>query len=222
MKSNKEDFGIILSQFFNSETVNIFSDASMTTPKKDNQTGCFGVVAVIGNDIVDQRYRIVSNTTSNNSEIKGIRTAIDMAGQFAGKISFINIFSDSQVSIFGLREYIFHWKKKGEYLYNSVGKKVSNQNIFIESRDMLNYLENSSSIISLYHQSGHINDKYKDLLEASDCFKKFNNINGKIDLNFIRYISTWNNYVDKTSRSLLRRNIKNNNTFEDPLLFFPI
>ena len=190
--------GVQLSQFYNKNTLNIFSDASIHG-KKGNQTGCYAVVAVVKDDIIDSTYRLVSNTTSNNSEIKGVRGALNIALKYSNQFQFINIFSDSLVSINGLKSYIYNWK------YN----KLDN---------LLSVLEQSPCIINLWHQSGHINNDYSDIQKASESFKKNNNINGKIDFNFIRYISLWNNYVDQTSRSLLKRNGKNNNNIADRYL----
>ena len=210
------DFGVELSQFYNDNTLNIFSDASI-----DKNSGCFGVVAVIGDNIIDTRYRLISDTTSNNSEIKGIRSAIDIALKYRDKFQYINIFSDSLISINGLREYIYSWKynEKTGLLYNSTRKPVANQSIFIEAKSMLNLLEESKSIISIYHQSGHVSNNYNSILKAGDCFKKYNHINGKIDLNLIRYISVLNNYVDHTSRSILKQNRKNTTYYTDALEF---
>ena len=212
--------GVQLSQFYNINTLNIFSDASIHG-KKGNQTGCYAVVAVVKDDIIDSTYRLVSNTTSNNSEIKGIRGALNIALKYSNQFQFINIFSDSLVSINGLKSYIYNWKynKLDNLLYTSTNKPAANQEIFIEAHRMLSTLEQSPCIINLWHQSGHINNDYSDIQKASESFKKNNNINGKIDFNFIRYISLWNNYVDQTSRSLLKRNGKNNNNYIDPLIF---
>lgn len=219
---NNEYYGITLSQFCNFNTINIFSDASISG-KVGNQTGCYGVVVVKENDIIDKDYRLVSSTTSNNSEIKGIRHALDMAYKYKDTVKFINIFSDSLISVMGLKEYIYNWLlKDGIYYTRSNRKVVSNQNVFIEARGLLDELSRSNSIIRIFHQKGHIDNGYNNLIEAANAFKRFNNIDGKIDLNFIRYISCWNNYVDETSRSLLRRNLKNVNYFYDPLVFYPI
>lgn len=212
-------YSIILSQFVNKDTLNIFSDASMSG-KGAFKTGCYGVVAVNGDDIIDSIYRLVSNTTSNNSEIKGIRGALHLANKYKNKYAFINIFSDSQISIYGLKEYIYNWKLKSDgLLYTSMNKPVASQEIFIEAHRLLVDLEKSQCIVRLFHQAGHIDNGYYSLLKASDTFKKSNHIKSKIDLNFIRYISTWNNYVDNTSRSMLRRNNKNENYYRDPIVF---
>lgn len=214
-------FTLNISQFYNKNTLNIFSDASIMG-KTGNQTGCYGVIAVVEDNIIDSTYRLVSNTTNNNSEVKGLRAALDLAIKYKDKYKDINIFSDSLISINGLREYIFNWRynQNDGLLYSSMNKPVVNQEIFIEARDMLDILEKSKCIIRLYHQSGHVSNNYNDIVKAGDCFIKYNNINAKVDLNLIRYISIWNNYVDTTSRSLLKRNKKNDTEYIDPIQFF--
>ena len=209
---------VLLSDFANFDTLNIFSDASIA--RNGNFTiGCYGVVCVEVDSIIDKEYRLVSNTTSNNSELKGVRCALSLANKYKNRYRYINIFSDSAISIIGLREYINNWKFKDDgLLYTKYNSVVKNQDIFIGSKCILNELERSNTIIRLFHQSGHINvDNYNDLKNASNTFNKMNNINGKIDLNFIRYISNYNNYVDNTSRSLVRLNRRTNNLYIDPI-----
>ena len=211
---------IKLTQFYNSDTINIFSDASIIG-RSGNFTGCYGAVAIIKDDIIDQKYRIVSSTTNNDSEIKGIRAALDIAMKYKDRYPYINIFSDSLISVNGIREYIHGWRinQRDGMLYGKSGKKVANQAIFIESYRILKELEYSPCIIGIYHQLGHMDNNYNSLLKSANSFRKFNNIKGNIDLNFMRYICTWNNYVDNTSRSMLRRNKSNNTEYIDPLIF---
>lgn len=211
-------YGILISQFCNDDTLNIFCDASIIG-KPGNKTGCYGVVGVVKDRIIDSTYRLVSYTTSNNSEIKGLRAALDMAHKYKDQFQFINIFSDSQVSVYGLKDYIYRWKLKDGILYTTMNNPVASQEVFIEAHHMLVELEQAPAIINIFHQSGHIDNGYSSLHKAADNFKKFNNIKGKIDINFIRYISSWNNYVDNTSRSLLRRNRNNEQEYIDPVHF---
>lgn len=214
---------ILISQFHNDNTLNIFSDASVNGRGTRNGMGCYGTVAVVKDNVIDQIYRLVSYTTSNNSEIKGLRAAITLAHKYKDQFKFINIFSDSQISIHGLVSFIHGWKinPNDGMLYTKLKKKVANQEIFIENYRMLKELEVSPCIISLYYQPGHVDYGYNNLVKASEHFRRGNMVrsNENIDLNFIRYISTWNNYVDSTSRSMLKRNKKNEQEYIDPLIF---
>lgn len=211
---------IVLSQFYNPETLNIFSDASIVG-KKNHFSGCYGVVAVCEDNIIDDLYRLASHTTNNESELKGLRGALILANKWKSDYSFINIFSDSQISVFGLRDYIYNWRYN-QYdgnLYGYTNKPIVNQEIFIESHQLLADLQiYRNCIIRIFHQSGHVDNGYYNLKNAAAVFAKSNNISGNIDLNFIRYISTYNNYVDVTSRNLLKRSDLSKN-YIDPVDF---
>lgn len=212
-----DNTGIQLSQIYNKKTLNIFCDASII--KRNNiTTGCYGVVAVCMDDIIDSIYKQVSNTTSNNSEVKGLRAALSLANKYKYNFPIINIFSDSQISVFGLRDYIYNWKYNihDGLLYGSADKPIKNQEIFIECYHLMNTIKHAK--LNIFHQSGHIDNKYENIKKASMVFSRSNNIHGTVDLNLIRYISTYNNYVDQTSRSLLRRS-NLSLLYEDPILF---
>lgn len=215
----------LLEEFYNSDTLNIFSDASIIYDEKNNKcTGCYGVVCVTRDTIIDQCYHLVSDTTNNNSEIKGIRAALSFANIYRGRFKYINIFSDSKISIDGLRDYIYRWSynPKDGLLYTSTGKPAANQAIFIECNQMMNILgADPYTMFCLYHQNGHINDSYRDLCRAANTFSRSNNIYGKVDINLIRYISTYNDIVDKTSRSILKRN-GHQDGYMDPIQFYTI
>lgn len=212
--------GINLSDFYNNDTLNIFCDASIIG-KTGNFTGCYGVVAVVKDDIIDSCCRIASQTTNNNSEVKGLRAAISMANKWKNHFKVINIFSDSQISVFGLRDYIYRWRfnTNDNKLYGTSGSPVANQSIFIECHYMMKELQSiTNTCIRIFHQSGHVGNDYNSIKEASVIFNRSNNIVGNIDLNFIRYISTYNNYVDNLSRSTLRRSNRKI-TYCDPIYF---
>ena len=218
---NNDYYEVQLSQFYNENTLNIFADASMLG-QKGKQTGCYGAIAVIMDEKIDFTYRLVSNSTSNNSEIKGVRAAIDIANKYKNKYQFINIFCDNLVAINGLREYIYKWKydKNTGTMRTGMGKEAANQEIFIEAHRMLNELEQAPCIIKLWHQSGHVTNGFESINSAADSFRRMNKIVGKVDINLIRYISVWNNYVDQTSRSLLKRNRLDHTNYMDPLIFY--
>ena len=200
-------------EVYNEKTLNIFSDASMR-----KTMGCYGVVAVCKDDIIDSMFRPCSNSTSNSSELRGLRGALTLANKWSSQFYHINIFCDSQVSLLGLRDYYPNWKIKNNILYNSSNKPVVNQSIFIECYNILIALQQTNHI-RLYHQLGHIDNGYENIHSAAKAFGKFNNVKLPIDLNLIRYISTYNNYVDSVSRSIVRRtNIRDH--YIDPISFF--
>ena len=214
---------ITLSQFYNDDTLNIFSDASMMTDKSTNISyGCYGAVCVIKDTIIDMQYFVRSNTTVNECEISGIKLALAFADKYKYQFKFINIFSDSLISVKGLKEYIYNWKldKKTNQLISSTGSVVANQNIFIEAYEMYVNLLFFNPNIRIWHQSGHIDDRTKSITSAAIKFGQFNKFNGSIDLNFIKYISNYNNFIDRTTREYLYK-YDRSMCSSFPILFYP-
>lgn len=202
------NYDMDLYNFYCMNTLNIFSDASVRRKGKNSFDTCYSVVAVNENTIIDSDTRIISNSTNNGGEIRGLRLALSIANKWINQYDFINIFSDSKISIIGLREYIYNWRydKKTGKLINSSGSIVSNQEVFIECYYLLSNLDKlKPNRVQLFHQRGHINNNIKSLCKARESFKKENHINADVNLNLINYLSTWNNYVDYNSRSTLRR-----------------
>lgn len=209
-----------LAQIKNKDTLNIFSDASMRKSNDGTSTGCYYAVAVCGDEILDSRYGLNSFSTVNACEIRGIRNSLLLAMKWRYKFYYINIFCDSQVSVFGLRDYLPNWKfdYNTGLLYNSADNPVANQSVFVECNDFINNLKTTNRI-NLYHQSGHIKNGRDSLQKAVGVFKRSNNIKCPVDINLIRYISLYNNYVDYLSRSILRRTNIYDNNYIDPVSF---
>lgn len=207
----------------NKNTLNIFSDASMR--KRGNiLDSCYGSVAVCQDDIVDELFRINSECTVPAGEIRGIRCSLSLADKWKYMFKNINIFSDSQIALFGLRDYIYNWKYNpaDNMFYNGRNKLnlVKNQELYLECFQLLNILK-QTNIVNLYHQCGHVDNGKDNLINAIEVFKKSNNIHGKVDYNTIRYISIYNNYVDSKSRSFIRRTNTYENIYYDPVSFYP-
>ena len=91
---------ILYNNIFNDKTLNIFTDASVYK-SKNIIFGSPGYVAVIGEQIVDERSIILTESTNNESELYAIYMAIQYALCNRDKVEVINIFSDSQFAIFG-------------------------------------------------------------------------------------------------------------------------
>ena len=204
---------ITLKEINNEHTLNIFTDASIRAIQ-NGYIGCYGAIAVIGYTTIDESYVVTGYTTNNNSEIKAIREGILLALKHgAGKT--INIFSDSQICILGLRERILRWKLIGNQFIGSMGV-ISNQEIFMEIAQMiLQY----NLHINLFHQKGHIIFTAESLKQAQNVFRTSNGFRGVIDMNLIRYISNYNNYVDDETRKRLGRLMSC--PCHDPIRFIP-
>lgn len=207
----------------NSDTLNIFSDASMRSIGNRKLATCYGSVAVNKDNIIDEVFRLQSVSTVPAAEIRGIRCSLSLALKYRYMYKNINIFSDSQIALFGLRDYIYKWKYNPNdgLLYNGLNSPVKNQELYIETFFMLMELEKTNNVC-LYHQNGHVDSNVEALRKSLDVFKNSNNIHGKIDYNVARYISLYNNYVDNKSRSIVRRTNVFENDFHDLISFHPM
>lgn len=208
---------IQLKDFTKPEILNIFCDASMRQRGK-LKDGCYGAIVVNENNILEEAYRIASDTTNNNAEIKGIRLAVSLAVKYRNKFPIINIFSDSQISVLGVRDRYDTWKCGPDgILRGSVGDPIKSQEVFIEIRKIM---EDYDLKINFWHQKGHVSGTYSSLQEACHVFTASNCIRRGIDLNLIRFISNYNNMVDVNSRSVLYHTDIYRNKFIDPLTFY--
>ena len=223
--SNQEYTNFVLTMIHNDNTLNIFSDASMRTREKCILDSCYGSVAVCKDNMVDEWFRIQSNCTVPAAEIRGVRCSLTLAHKWKYHFKNINIFSDSQLAIFGLRDYIYNWQYNpaDNKLYNGLKgnkKPVKNQEVYIECLQMLDSLRMNGNIVTLYYQKGHVDNGMQSVKDALLVFKKSNGIMGKIDYNTIRYISLYNNYVDSKSRSIINRTNIFDNVYYDPVSFY--
>jgi len=208
---------IQLKDFTKPEILNIFCDASMRQRGKFKD-GCYGAIAVNGNSVIEEAYRVASDTTNNNAEIKGIRLAVSLAAKYRDKFPIINIFSDSQISVLGVRDRYDTWKCGPDgILRGSVGDPIKSQEVFIEIRKIM---EDYDLKINFWHQKGHVSNTYKSLQDACHVFAASNSIRRGIDINLIRFISHYNNMVDMNSRSLLYHTDIYNEKYIDPLTFY--
>lgn len=193
-------FNLMKDDFYKPEILNIFTDASIKNRPNGKFSGCYGATAVVCDTIIEEMCRVNTDTTNNNSEIKGIRAGVHLALKYRCNYQTINIFSDSQISVFGLRDRIFNWCLKDGVLINKSKEPVKSQEVYYEIIHMIliNQLH-----INLYHQKGHVDNNYNSLQDAEHVFRSSNSIRYTIDLNFIRYISAWNNYIDCATRNML-------------------
>lgn len=186
---------------FNNNTLNIFTDASVY--KNGNEIiGAPGMIAVFGNnceEFIDMR--ILRNSTNNESELYAVYLAIQYALKCKKDFEVINIFSDSQFAIFGLREWIFNWVNgiKQDRLYNSSHKLVANQQLFMNIiyTILLNDLE-----INLYHNRGHF--KPSQIKSFIELFTKHNFLNDFIDRETALAIMKYNDKIDNYTRATLK------------------
>ena len=212
---------IELNRIYHPSVLNIFSDASIIKPRKNIYYGCYGAVAVSENKIIDSSYQVCADTTSNDSEIRGVRSAVSLAVKYKHKFPIINIFSDSQISLFGVRERCFNWTENNGVLYGYDNKTpIKNQSVFIEVMRII--VENNMQVY-YFHQKGHVNiRKKKSLNEALHVFLASNQLREDVDIEFIKYISYYNDIVDNESRRILKQTKINQLPYVQPIRFLPV
>lgn len=190
------------SMIFNDCSVNIFTDASIC--KINNYTyGCPGYSVYIGESMIDEGCCIDYGTTNNISELNAIFIGVKQAQKYQN-YKYIRIFSDSQTSVFALRDRIFNWinNVKDGYLYGSSKNPIANQDKIME---IIYYIIYNNIRIEFYHQKGHVDfNNSNSLLNALRVFKDSNSIRSDIDLEVIRMISYANDHVDKFTKSVLK------------------
>ena len=188
-------------QIFNEKTLNIFTDASVYNYKGETM-GAPGYVAVIGDTFYTERSTILRESTNNESELYAIYMAIQLALQLRNQVEVINIFSDSQFAVFGLREWIFNWMNhiKNDRLFNSSDKEVANQKLFM---NIIYTILLYDLRISIYHNRGHF--KKNQVKEFIKLFTKHNFLNDYIDYEAAYKIMYYNDKVDNNTRNLLHQ-----------------
>lgn len=194
----------------NSNTLFIFTDASVTKygRHQEEYISCSGAVACVwtGNtyQIIDQNFVINRCSTNNNGEIKAIYYGLLLALKYKNCFNEIDLFSDSKISIYGLREWIESWveKSKGDQLLGSSNLPVSNQQ---EILACIYTIMTNNLHVNLYHQKGHCTQRV--MSTALKTFKSTNFIDEFISNTFMYFISDMNDYVDKTSRNTLNEYI---------------
>ncbi len=197
---------LMFNDIFNEDTLNIFSDASIT--KNENETiGCYGIIFVAIDTILEHIPRATSPyhlniarySTNNDSELRGILQGIFFAAQYQKYFKTINLFSDSMISIMGLKTWIYNWinNTRNGIMYSTSGE-VMNQELI---KDIVFTILNNSLNINLFHQKGHVNSK--NIFDAKQTFIKTNMLNCDVDLELIDAISKLNNSIDEKTREYL-------------------
>ena len=191
--------------------INFYCDASIDAPLKIACAAYSMSVQDFKTQQVLHSYEdvvctIENNATNNSAEILAILTAVNKAAELYQKDNNIlfRIFSDSRISIFGLREWIPSWIKNmnDNILYSSQGNPVLNQQRFIQ---VFNTIVSNDMKVEFYHQRGHVLD-HKSTCNINDAKRSFIHENGiapeylGVDM---EYLCKYNDLVDNTSRAVL-------------------
>lgn len=189
---------------FNRNSINIFTDASLK-----NHNGvvsvCPGYCVYYGDILVEQDFYIMHNATINQGELYAIMMGVMAAVKFRNleNIRNIRLFSDSQTSIFAIRDRIFNWINhcNGGVLYGTDRTPIANQDYIM---NIIYYILQCNLSIQFYHVKGHMKmHDYYDIQHAKSVFCKSNNINDRIDDELIRQICIGNDQVDRYTGAML-------------------
>lgn len=181
----------------------IYTDASMRTFEDGRTFGCSGALCATNGMA---KYTINPDSTNNRSELLAVFLGVQLANEIImsnpGVYDQIDIYSDSQFSIFGLTRWINSWiktKDSNGIIYGSNNRPVKNQEIFAM---ILTYMVDNNLKVRFLHQAGHIRvTSLKRLGVANYVFKRSNGYSLRPDE--VYKISYYNDIVDRTTRSKL-------------------
>lgn len=194
-----------MKHYFNA--INCFTDASKTNINGVD-TICAGYAVVHQNQILDTGLKVVYDATSMYGEELAIYMGMNALLSYAKYDTFLNLFSDSQIGIFSLRQWIFNWVNKDDTsliksFVKSDGQPVANQELLTA---IIGLIRSTGAHTSLYHIRGHMNpNKVKDMQTFIKTFVRFNNEYMTEDI--ARELIYYNDVVDKATRDHLFQTI---------------
>lgn len=203
-------------KIFDQGTVNIFCDASIKAVNGITY-GCPGCAVVTSDgSIISKDSTILVESTNNESEIYAILMAT-VANIYYKHYERVNIFSDSRISVMGLRDWMRSWIKKSKNgILMSTSGEVANQQIFLH---VLNLILNNLDEYHLYHIDGHCKSP-KDITAAMNDFNKFNNVS--ITYPEAVYLCGFNNQIDEYTGKVLETNYLPNEVKCQSPFIYPI
>lgn len=194
-----------LESIISEKVLNIFCDASTENTvgkvgkgSRSEVTTCGGFIAISGGKIKEEVYHHMNYGSSGVAEIDAFESAIYYGLNNDQFFDRINIFTDYQPAVSGIRTWEAYYK------YHPVDLSPTHCDINKYDRLVLDMIGNGSNNISIYHQKSHV--KYwldGHLRAAAHVFAASNGIRNNIDLSLIKYISRWNTYIDNATRGLL-------------------
>lgn len=188
--------------------LNVFADASINTKLG---IACAGAMLYDAETNYQQypnqtEYIVQINATNNSAEILAICGAINLAyvnmcaNGYSVDSTIVNVFSDSKISLIGLREWLFDWVRRQSdagVLYNSSGNVVANQVRFI---DIVRMILDDRMNVRFIHQRGHVPvSKYNNKAMVTEFIKENDGFMENTSVTFGE-ASSKNDAVDKTTR----------------------
>lgn len=192
--------------YYSPKTLNIFCDASIKKMPDGETISCPGAIAVVTGengfqDIIEDKFDCLRFSTNNRGELTAILLALQLANKYKDNFYTINIFSDSKISVCGLRDWIFGWVKKVDkegYMISSSGERVMNQDIIIH---IISYVVNNNIKFNLYHCKGHVNESGGPT-NAVKVFNTSNRVN-VWNMNMVKLMAQFNDKIDVLTGKVL-------------------
>lgn len=155
--------------------------------------------------VLDEKYIVYHDYTNNMGELQAILNAVRYGHYLLkfNKATHLNIISDSKISIFGLRDWIFNWinNTHNGIMYGSSGP-VQNQRLILQ---IVYEIITNNDFIRFYHIRGHQKSKPNVVIES---FSKENGFKiTDIDPRLPNYLIQCNDRVDMFSRDMLKEDI---------------
>ena len=185
---------------------NIFCDASIDIQNKIACGGCYITRQIYSGNMIDVGYKrvIQLNATNNSSEILAIEVGVEEALRIRKTYpdSVFRLFSDSSISLLGLRDWISNWiqnMNEDGTLIASNNQPVKNQQKFI---DIYNCIVSEHLQIQLFHQRGHVKETVS-LEEARKKFITMNKLTPESLGTTIEELSKYNRKIDNLTRDAI-------------------
>lgn len=198
-------------KFLEENVLYLFCDASIVKLNNGVTLGCPGVIVseFTNGELIEKysRYKLIYETTNNNSEISAILLGVLEAIKHQGQYNKIRLISDSLICIMGLREWIFNWINciNNGIMYSSSMQPVANQDVIIT---IIQTIINNNLNIELYHQKGHVTTTKASLENAKKVFYRDNH-GILLSDEEIKSISIFNDKIDKLTKEVLSENLNN-------------
>ena len=198
--------------FFYKNAVNVFTDASVATIQDQKGSDIFvtapGFVTVIDGNIVNRSVEVLHGATNNYGELYAILMATKELANYKNTDYFLNIFSDSKISISALMDWIFAWYVRSDRrLRSNSGAYVANQELILST---VQSIIKGGVHISLYHIKGHCNPSNVDQMNVfRNTFLKNDpkGLAGNVPDEILYDMCTYNNVIDNMTREVLHKTI---------------
>lgn len=203
---------------FKKGVLNIFTDASIDVIDTGFYNACAGALPVVldeeGNHFKGEAsLRLLERCTNNAGEYTAIELGVSLAVANQFLFSRINLFSDSNIAVKTLREWIFSWvhyrEGKPNVYYDpyviemkgSDGKVKKNQILIKNIINMICMINPTVCQFNIYHVKGHAKGKSKIIQDD------FYNTNDGIKIpecDAIKF-GEYNDYIDTLTRMTLHQ-----------------